>query len=225
MKAAPRVAVIGAGMAGLTCARELLLRSAQVTLFDKGRAPGGRLTTGEAPPHGFDLGAQYFTVHDPRFADRVGEWTRAGVCEPWRGRLVASADAHAPFRALVTPVERFVGVPGMRALGQHLAAGVELRPSQRVERIERRGTELRLFGTVGAPGVTLGPRAATGAGDDDLGAYDRVAICVPSTQAAALLAELSPGKSISTTSLPATATSPLAVKRLTRLCTPPLGVV
>ena len=39
-----------------------------VTVFDKGRGPGGRLATRRADDLRFDHGAQYFTARDPRFA-------------------------------------------------------------------------------------------------------------------------------------------------------------
>lgn len=39
------VAIIGAGMAGLSCARALVQAGVAVELFDKGRGPGGRMST------------------------------------------------------------------------------------------------------------------------------------------------------------------------------------
>ncbi|MBY0338687.1 MAG: NAD(P)-binding protein, partial [Acetobacteraceae bacterium] len=55
-----RFALIGAGMAGLSLARGLIGRGHSVKLFDKGRAPGGRLATRRTPDgRRFDHGAQY----------------------------------------------------------------------------------------------------------------------------------------------------------------------
>ena len=78
-----RVAVIGAGLSGLACANALTERGFRVNVFDKGRAPGGRTSTRRAEMHGFDHGAQYFTVRDPKLAELVAlrsaqEW---GVIE------------------------------------------------------------------------------------------------------------------------------------------------
>jgi len=47
-----QVAVVGAGVAGLACARTPRDHGVDVTVFDKGRSPGGRLVT-----HRFDEGA------------------------------------------------------------------------------------------------------------------------------------------------------------------------
>ncbi|WP_431268910.1 FAD-dependent oxidoreductase [Dankookia sp. P2] len=51
----PRIAVIGAGLAGLSCARALLARGATIRLFDKGRGAGGRLATRRAEAGGQPL--------------------------------------------------------------------------------------------------------------------------------------------------------------------------
>ena len=40
-----RTAVIGAGMAGMACAEVLVQAGWAVDLFDKGRGPGGRMST------------------------------------------------------------------------------------------------------------------------------------------------------------------------------------
>ena len=43
-----RVAVVGAGIAGLAAARRLAAAGVEVTVFDKARRPGGRLATRRA---------------------------------------------------------------------------------------------------------------------------------------------------------------------------------
>ena len=58
-------AIIGAGMAGIACADALQAAGHAVAVFDKGRGPGGRMSTRRMEtPLGtvaFDHGAQYFT--------------------------------------------------------------------------------------------------------------------------------------------------------------------
>ena len=40
-----KIAVVGAGMAGLTATQKLLAGGAEVTLFEKSQGPGGRAST------------------------------------------------------------------------------------------------------------------------------------------------------------------------------------
>ena len=78
------VLVVGAGLAGLTAAQWLQDRGHTVTVAEKGRAPGGRVSTrrvlngdadrAELATMAFDHGAQYFTVRDTRFNLEVERW-------------------------------------------------------------------------------------------------------------------------------------------------------
>ena len=109
------IAIVGAGIAGLTCADALRDAGHAVTLFDKGRAPGGRMSTrridtvdGSAQ---FDHGAQYFTVRDPAFRACVDRWQQAGLAAPWPA---AGADA-------------WVGTPAMTAPARAMAPHHDIR--------------------------------------------------------------------------------------------------
>jgi photolyase PhrII len=185
-----RVAVIGAGMAGLACARTLTDHNVEVVLFDKGRSPGGRLATRRLPPHTFDLGAQYFTARDPRFRRHVESWLDDGVCAPWQGRIVALDGAGGAARP-TPPLERLVGTPDMNALARHLAADLHVTTGQRVDRIERVAGMLTLRGTTAPEGVTLGPAGPRDLGTAQLGTFDCVVLCLPADQAAVLLDPIS----------------------------------
>ena len=78
-----RVAVVGAGIAGLACARRLVESGHDVKVFDKGRSVGGRAATrrikiGESELS-FNHGAQYFTIRDPAFRAEVDRLVAAGA--------------------------------------------------------------------------------------------------------------------------------------------------
>jgi renalase len=85
--------VIGAGMAGMACARTLVQAGHSVTVFEKPAAPGGRMATRSSPFGSFDHGAQYFTVRDARFAQAL-QATVPGLCKPWSANAVRVLDAH-----------------------------------------------------------------------------------------------------------------------------------
>jgi predicted NAD/FAD-dependent oxidoreductase len=188
----PRVAVVGAGLAGLACARALAADGAQVTVLEKSRGPGGRAATrvtardGDGHPASdalaFDHGAQYATARDARFVGQLEAWRALGVAAEWEGRIVALAGgAVRPAGDAARPVRRWVGVPGMHAFGRALAAhagmhGVTLARGVRVTVVQ---------GAAGAAGArwTLGDEAGAAHGP-----FDAVIVAVPAPQAAPLLA-------------------------------------
>ena len=168
-----RIAILGAGLAGLACARDLAAAGVAVTLFDKGRAAGGRLATRRREAAGrrvqSDHGAQYLTARGAEFA-----------------ALLSEAGAQAWGKPA-----RFVGVPGMSALPRALAKGLDLRAGRHVTSL------------AGAPGAWVvrhleaalvrpaqAPPVVEPAGD---GPFDAVAIALPPAQAAPLVARPAPG--------------------------------
>ena len=133
------VAVVGAGIAGITCARTLQQSGQRVTLFEKSAGVGGRMATRASPFGGFDHGAQYFTVRDPRFA--LALQTVPGLCKPWSANTVRVLDerGQVAVAGFPAPEPHWVPTPGMNAL-----AGAWAKPLQdrllletRVTRIER----------------------------------------------------------------------------------------
>lgn len=164
----PVIAVIGAGMAGLTAARLLTERGCRVTVFDKGRRPGGRMSSRWYPDLAFDHGCQYFTAHDRRFQLHVEAWEEAGVVSRWAGRRAACA--HGVFSLVEDEVVRYVGVPEMQSVAAHLARGLDVRTECQVVSLDASASQWALKTTGTAPGR-----------------FDAVLISVPAPQAAALL--------------------------------------
>jgi len=113
------IAIIGAGLAGLACARALAESGRAVRLYDKGRAPGGRLATKRLEVGGatlrIDHGAQYLRPRDAGFAALLAAYGAA----PWPDE------------------DRFVPVPAMSALPRSLAEGLEITPGHTVTALRR----------------------------------------------------------------------------------------
>ena len=158
-----KFAVIGAGLAGLTCAAGLSGAGHAVALFDKGRGAGGRMASrrvrtaqGEI---GFDHGAQYMTAHDPAFRVQLEGWAAQGLAARWP----AAGDA------------AWVGVPSMNAPLRHLADALGVRWSARVEAMVPGADGWRLHGD--------------GLAEER---HDGVVVAVPAEQAAMLLAPVAP---------------------------------
>ena len=118
------IAVIGAGISGLVCARLLSESGYHVRVFDKARGPGGRMATRRTGPLLFDHGAQYFTVRDPHFRRWVESWEADGLAARWEGKLAVVRAGEIALKDDAT--ERWVGVPGMSAICRHLATGLDV---------------------------------------------------------------------------------------------------
>jgi renalase len=119
-----RIAIIGAGMAGLSCGQALQQAGAQVQVLEKSRGAAGRMATRRGEGWQCDHGAQYFTARDPDFRNEVDRWARAGAAALWQPRLKSfdGRQWHHPQSAL----ERFVGTPHMTAPARLLAADLPL---------------------------------------------------------------------------------------------------
>jgi predicted NAD/FAD-dependent oxidoreductase len=167
-----KIAVVGAGIAGLSAARALKDRGHQVIVFERSQAPGGRVATRQVRhlemPRGlagaalaFDHGAQYFTVRDRRFSEVAAEWERDRVIAKWTGRVVSFDDEG--WEDTEEGTDRYVGTPGMHSIATALAGDVEIRYDERIE-------SLQLL----------------------LDTHDRVIVSIPAPQAVRLVADVPP---------------------------------
>ena len=119
----PHVVVIGAGLAGLAAATRLKAGGFHITVLEKSRGPGGRMSTRREPVGQFNHGAQYFTCSDPGFKTLVADAVQRGVLQEWQARIgVIDSSGVRPASA---GTRRYVGIPGMNALCRNLAAQLE----------------------------------------------------------------------------------------------------
>jgi predicted NAD/FAD-dependent oxidoreductase len=135
------IAIVGAGMAGIACARTLVQAGHQVTVFEKSERAGGRMATRSTPFGGFDHGTQYFTARDARFIRALQ--SSPGLCKPWSANTVRVLDAQGRVTQSDLPAQEahWVPVPSMDALPRHWAAplvdNASVEFNSRVTRIER----------------------------------------------------------------------------------------
>jgi renalase len=182
-----RVAVVGAGVAGLSAARALVAAGHDTSVFERARHPGGRAATRfvnavELPRMGtvdlaFDHGAQYFTARDSRFITIVDQWLRERVVARWSGRIVAFDDEG--WEEIEGGTERYVPVPSMSALGAHLSKGLNVQCNVRVAGLE-------------SVGASTGAWRVWAQDDSVVGEFDRVILALPPTQTRTLLPDASP---------------------------------
>ncbi len=165
-----RVAVIGAGMAGLACAGALHAARLEVTVFDKGRRAGGRMATRRVDGMAFDHGVSVVTAHTPAFSAALDGMADAGAAAPW----------------LAAGPEAWTGVPGASALARHLEGmGVGAvntgRHAAYLDRGAQGWTVRHLDASTARPGLV------TREGGEAAGPFDAVLLALPAPQAAGLL--------------------------------------
>ncbi|MBC7927594.1 MAG: FAD-dependent oxidoreductase [Bryobacteraceae bacterium] len=114
--------IVGGGIAGLTAAETLQEAGWKVTVVEKGRGPGGRLSTRRIGESKLDHGAQFLTVRDDLFQKRITKWESAGVVRPW----FTSDDGHT----------RYCGVDGMNGIAKDLARGLNVQSHSHVVHVE-----------------------------------------------------------------------------------------
>ncbi|MEM9054953.1 MAG: FAD-dependent oxidoreductase [Pseudomonadota bacterium] len=158
------IAIIGAGLAGLTLASRL--RAAHtVTVFEKARGSGGRMSTRRADPYAFDHGAQYFTQRSEAFGAFLQPFLAQGLVQEW------PVDIHDERSGSAAQKVRYVAVPGMNTVCKALAATLNVYTGCHIERLQR-----------SAGGWSLS--AMTG---ESYGPFDWVISSAPAPQTAALL--------------------------------------
>jgi predicted NAD/FAD-dependent oxidoreductase len=172
------IAIVGAGLAGLICARQLQEQGNHVVVYEKNGEISGRMSTRQTELGGFDYGAQYFTASSENFKKAIVAWRKAGWVSAWDGKLVSleNGEVKPADRSAERLKQRYVAVPGMSALGQQLAQGLDIRTEQLVKRIEAHGDQWLL--TVESDAVPI---------DASAGPFDAVILAVPAAQAIPLL--------------------------------------
>lgn len=165
----PHVLIVGAGIAGVACARALLDEGIVPRIVDRGRAPGGRMASRTITGRTVDLGAAYFTA-DPasRFGAVVAGWVERELARPWTDTVaVAGPDGIESFS---TGPVRYGAGAGLRSLVVDLSRGLDIEQGVTVEQV--------------------------GGGEADGERYDTVVLAMPDPQAQRLLGASVLGESL-----------------------------
>jgi renalase len=156
---APRVAVIGAGVAGLTCARELLLRGYEPVVFEASDRLGGRCSSRATRIGWFDDGAQAISGATRLATYAVQRPTELAAVHPWtvpatpaedeakgvdRDKVEAKVEAPRTLKLIGE-----VGVPSMLAMANAMAQPLDVRLRTTIQHAQRRGTSWVLSDAAG----------------------------------------------------------------------------
>ncbi|MDA0656938.1 MAG: FAD-dependent oxidoreductase, partial [Proteobacteria bacterium] len=166
------IAVIGAGLAGLTLAHRLA-GHAEVRVFEKGDRAGGRLSTIRSGGFQFDHGAQYFTIRSGAFRIFLEPALAQGVIAPW-DPVIVTLEAGKKEVTESRDEAIYVARPGMNGLCAHLAEGLAVATGADIVCVEKDGGGWRLVGALGR----------------DYGVFDWVVSTAPAPQGLALLPDV-----------------------------------
>ena len=166
-----KVAIIGAGIAGIAAARELEA-VADVRVFEKSRGLGGRIATRRAEPFAFDHGAQFFTARKRQFQSLINKFP-GSVVQPWSAKVVTLEADRKRFKREWYE-DHFIGLPGMNGLLKAMASNLSLQTGTQVGQIAANGDQWRLLNVH----------------QESLGDFDWVISAAPAPQTLALLPEV-----------------------------------
>lgn len=169
------VAIIGAGMSGISCAAALRQAIPRIKVFEKLPAAGGRMCSFRAGEHQYDGGAQYFTARSAAFQQQIARWKQDWLAVEWEAWLVDLHLGEALSRE--DGVTRYVGRPVMQSCIEDMAGMSEVQYQAEVGKVVRTSKRWELFSNR----------------DEELGDYDAVVVAVPPPQALPLLQTFAPG--------------------------------
>jgi renalase len=128
-----RIIVVGAGLAGVTCARELLRAGHEVDVRERATAVGGRMAAPVIEGRRVDVGASYFTAADPDFVGQVEDWCSRGLARRWTDRFPQLMDGG--LKELPPGPWRYATPGGLRSLVEDLAPAAT-RLGEAISRVE-----------------------------------------------------------------------------------------
>ncbi len=166
------VLVIGGGACGSMAARTLVDHGYDVHVLDKGRGPGGRMSTRRREDVSFDHGCQVLRLRGEHRRELYRSWIQDGLVERWNPRVRSRTGSIAE-----PDVEWYVGMPGMNAVVRHLQTDLRMHFDATVAEVRRTGDG---WSALDASGGTLGHGS-------------RVILAIPPHQAARLLEPIEPG--------------------------------
>lgn len=124
------VAVVGSGMAGLSCARSFHDAGVPVEIVEAEAQVGGRCAAIASPYGSIDLGPAFVSARRSSFVRSADEWMRRGQMAPWHVNSYSDQPEDDSPEELdeIRPPRRIglVGVPTLAALMQQLSSGLTI---------------------------------------------------------------------------------------------------
>lgn len=132
LQSGPRVAIVGGGISGLSCARRLQTLGIDATVFDTGkRATGGRCSSRnlqvDGQTHMVDHSSQFFTATSESFKRDLESFKRVGSIIEWKGKLAQVSEMKGGMTEINQEKTRFVGKEGMASLSKMMSENLDIK--------------------------------------------------------------------------------------------------
>jgi predicted NAD/FAD-dependent oxidoreductase len=125
------IAIIGAGLAGLTCARQLQKKGYKTIILDKSRGVGGRVATRRINNIPVDHGLPFLEIQGKQTEKLIQKLCQNDILQPWTGKIYDfNSQKYLP------PADRYIALQGMTAIAKYLATDVEIQKQSRVTAID-----------------------------------------------------------------------------------------
>jgi len=166
-----KIAIIGAGMTGMTIS-SILRKKFNITIFEKSRGVGGRMSTRRAEPYFFNHGAQYFKITNEKFRAFLRSLLNEKIIRPWNANYVEIKNKviikKEKWENSTAP---YIAYPKMNSVIKYLADEFSINLSCKITRIEKISNEWFIYD----------------ANSNEYGPYDWVIFTIPPKQVTEIL--------------------------------------
>lgn len=170
-RAGAEVLVVGAGLAGLTAARDLVDAGLRVVVLDPRQRVGGRIMTVTDGGGWFDLGATWHWSDQPEVQALAADLGVAGFAEAFEGRALHERPGQRPVA---------IDLPAPPAAFRRFVGGTEQLCRRLADRLPDDSLDLGQKVTVLSPdGERVSVTVAASDGDETARSADRVVVAVP----------------------------------------------
>lgn len=133
------IAILGTGISGAVLSHALAGSGGiRLSLFDKARGVGGRMSTRYGGGFEYDHGAQFFTARGSAFQNFLADLGTEGVVQRWQPKIVTLSPGKKPFKRLWFE-DHYVSAPRMNSMCKHLLKGLDVFNGTKIVTLESEG--------------------------------------------------------------------------------------